>query len=254
MCGLMLARSAFFSLFVSLFVGSSLVLSSAYAEEIPDLACPGSYFSKEMSSAQDLLTKIQKTYEALEALEAQFLQRSHLAALEMSEESKGTVHYKKTGRMKWIYEQPEAQVFLVDKTKLWFYQPEENQLVIDNFSSVLITDIPIAFLLGIGDLSTQFKVDKACENGEVYVLYLAPRRAQDEKSSEKLRSFLLAVGRQSAVPVGAEVVDVAGNRTTIWFHNLKTNGAISDDLFKPDFPKGIDVVDRSKREIAPRDS
>jgi outer membrane lipoprotein carrier protein len=138
-----------------------------------------------------------------------------MVALGGREVASGTVTFLKPGRMRWEYQLPDPQTFLVRDESVWLYQPSLGQLVIDSLRSVLLADLPVAFLMGIGDLDRQFKAVRGCANSEFLVLVLAPREATVGQEEVQLESFELLVSKSSFLPAGARVLDVGGNATLI---------------------------------------
>jgi outer membrane lipoprotein carrier protein len=73
-------------------------------------------------SAPDLARAIEAHYRRTKTLEAIFLERYSEGRQGIRVES-GTVYFSRPGRMRWEYESPEAKLFLVDGTNVWFYVP-----------------------------------------------------------------------------------------------------------------------------------
>lgn len=196
-------------------------------------------------SGSEYAKLVQKRYSELSSFKASFEQSSSLAALETEEQSSGDVFFSKPGKMRWNYAKPEEQVFVLNDQTLWLYQKESNQVMIDNLSHVLISDLPVAFLLGIGDLTRDFSVEKSCESPSGVVLELNQKRAnKDGDNEEKLKGFKLLIEPRTFEPKGAYVEDVGGNVTAIVFNDLKLGAKIDSATFNPNFPKGVDVQDR----------
>lgn len=177
-------------------------------------------------------------------MQAVFAQDSFVAALEISELSTGKVLFSKPGKMKWSYASPEEQVFLVRDQTLWFYQKRENQLLIDDFKNVLISDLPVAFLMGLGNLKNDFNVLRACRGTDGTIFELSAKSDKNDRAKE-LKSFELLVG-EGGLPHGARIRDAGGNSTAIVFTDVVANPVIPDAAFSPDFPKGGDINDRRK--------
>lgn len=193
------------------------------------------------SKGTELLVNVQNAYKEVSTLRADFEQDSYLASLDVSEGSRGEMVFQKPGRMKWTYSEPEAQVFLLNDSTVYLYQPSDKQLVIDEFKKILLTDLPVSFLMGIGDLNKDFKVYEACTNSDGAVLTLLPKREKGE-----LKELKLLVSPSSYAVLGGKVIDESGNVTSVVFKELKQNGEIASNTFKADFPKGIDVNDRRR--------
>jgi outer membrane lipoprotein carrier protein len=205
----------------------------------------------KQSELLGIVDKVQDAYRSIKGMQAQFKQESSVVALDQTEGSSGMVSFLKPGNMKWEYTSPEAQVFLLRDSTVWFYQEALKQVVIDDISQVLLSDLPVSFLMGIGELSRDFSLIKGCHAGERILLDLAPRTPKNSRSSKagsgdsQLGSFRLLVDKTKFLPLGAVVSDLGGNSTAILFSQLRLNPAqLSLDAFKPQFPKGIDVSDR----------
>ncbi|MBN8549167.1 MAG: outer membrane lipoprotein carrier protein LolA [Deltaproteobacteria bacterium] len=227
---------------------SSLVLATSVTAQSRAFDCDP---SKKISlkSAQEIVTRVQDNYAKVKTLQANFLQDSFVASLEVSELSSGQVWFSKPGKMKWLYKSPEEQTFIVRDETLWLYQNRENQLLIDDFRNVLISDLPVAFLMGLGNLSRDFKLTTACQGPEGTVLEFVPLAgdAQDPKQALKLFRLLVSV---DYYPKGAKVSDVGGNTTAILLEDRKTNSEIGDSVYASDFPKGADINDRRSKDKA----
>ncbi|NDC39283.1 MAG: outer membrane lipoprotein carrier protein LolA, partial [Proteobacteria bacterium] len=133
--------------------------------------CQGRMGHKALEAA---LAKVQKRYQGISGVRARFYQDSYLAALNTAESSGGSVVFSKPGRMKWSYARPEPQEFVLREQTIWFYQPEIQQLLVDELSEVLLTDLPVAFLMGVGKLSEGFSLAGGCAGSNGTVIKLDP--------------------------------------------------------------------------------
>lgn len=201
-----------------------------------------------LAEARTLLSKVQVSYNGVRSIKAQFEQYSELAALDQSEKSSGSVVFKKPGFMRWDYKQPEEQVFLIRENTLWLYQVAQQQVLVDAFQKVLISDLPVAFLMGLGDLARDFEIQSACRGQSTVSFALVPSRKSEQERAQ-LQSFDLLVSTASNLPIGATVVDIGGNTTRIELKGLDVNNSkISDTLFEAAFPAGVDIIDRRTGE------
>jgi outer membrane lipoprotein carrier protein len=197
----------------------------------------------DAAEGRRLLDRAQEAYQSVGALHAGFLQESTIAALDETEAASGTVTFKKPGRMRWDYHFPERQLFLVQDQTVWFYQPDLAQVSVYTLEEVLLKDMPVSFLMGIGNLSKDFELRSSCATGAGVLFALNPRRQNDE--ADGLQSFELLIGNDDSLPRGARVRDVGGNVTTIFLSGLKSEDVvIAADTFDPTFPPGVDIDDR----------
>lgn len=235
--------AALFALGVALPASSSALVPSRAFDCRPGGAKHGAGLKR--GEGAEVLTKIQAGYGKVGALKARFTQDSFLAALDSAEQSSGSMWFLKPGRMKWHYTEPEEQLFVVRDKTVWLYQVADRQVVIDNFSDILLTDLPVAFIMGLGDLGRDFTLKGMCDGPEGLVLDLAPKPKGGGKE-ESLSSFKLLVNPDTFFPLGASVKDVGGNVTSIVFEEVELNGGVSQSTFASTFPKGVDVQDRRK--------
>jgi outer membrane lipoprotein carrier protein len=196
------------------------------------------------AQAQDLVNSVQSAYSSVSSMEAQFLQSSYLQALDVSELSSGVMKFLKPGKMRWDYEEPEKQSFVVKDSTVYLYQPDQNQMVIDQFSSVVLSDLPVGFIMGIGDLSKSFTIGSACKGPDGTILEMSPAAKPGGKKDDSLKGFKLLVNPSSSMPSGALITDVGGNITSILFREMKINPKLDSTAFTLKVPKGTDVVDR----------
>lgn len=202
--------------------------------------CQGAKLKAELASTE--LAKVQSRYAKVESLKAEFAQHSYMSALDISENSMGEVLFQRPGLMRWEYAVPHPQTFLVREKTMWFFQPREKQVLIDTLSDVLISELPVAFLLGLGNLTQDFKLVSACttKQGLKFELQEKPNQA---KSAGNLAGFQLAVDAEH-LPSGAIITDVGGNVTRIVLKKTVVNTAITASEFAATFPSGIDIIDR----------
>lgn len=235
----------FFSL--SLFLCVSL---SAHAEApSPVIAAFTCAQQIESVRAKEIVSSVQKNFAQVKSMRAQFFQDSYLASVDQSELSSGNVTLLLPGKMRWHYLSPEEQIFIVKDNSLWLYQPRLQQVVIDSLETVLISQLPTAFLMGVGDLTRDFEVKSACETKTALLLSLVP--VKDSKEAQDLAGFDLLVDKGSYLPMGAQVLDVGANRTSILMRALVVDDkTVANKEFEFSAPAGSDIDDR--RAAAPR--
>lgn len=217
-----------------------LAISCMAALSFSGVAAACDSTSKRLSSdlANRALVKAQDSYRNLNGLTSRFVQSSYLAALEASEVSQGQVRYRKPGMMRWDYDYPRRESFVINGGVASFYQPDLNQVLIDDLSKMTSGDLPLLFLSGVGDLQTQFKLREACEGQSSTVLYLTPRK------TGALGAVKLQFNNKSGLPEKFDVEDVSGNTNSITLSQLKSADIPGESAFKLDIPKGTDIQDR----------
>ena len=191
-------------------------------------------------TGQEVLTEIQNRYEKTNDIEANFIQDYIGKGMKQPNRGEGKVYLKKRGMMRWDYTTPH-QKLISDGHTLWFYQPDEKQVLVSNLSSVLKERTPLAFLAGEGDLSQDFSFlslkESVSQKEETYVVELTPKEALATFSK-----LILTVDRKTFTVLQADVIDGVGNLTRTRFMNIKTNVGLSDSLFQFTAPHGTEVI------------
>jgi outer membrane lipoprotein carrier protein len=150
----------------------------------------------------------------------------------------GTVAFKRPGRMRWMLTDGAPQVIVADGTTLWFYQPDDHQVLKAPFQAAFRSSTPISFLTGVGRLAEDFDVTIEGGTGGALTLALRQRKGQGE-----LGQLRLTVDAHSYDVVGAEIVDPVGNITRLRFSDLRRNTRLDDAEFHFDVPAGVDVIE-----------
>lgn len=194
-----------------------------------------------------IMSRVQARYTEIATLHGDFSQESYVAALDQGEKSSGQMWFAKPGKMRWEYKEPRAQVVVIRDGTLWLYQPDKEQVMIDDISQVLLSQLPVAFMSGLGNLTKDFVYKSACKSPDGVVLSLLPKAASKgaEGGNDELEGFELLVSPGQNLPQGARVTSLGGNVTAIVFHNVKTAGVeIKPSTFVLEYPKGVDIMDR----------
>ncbi len=90
-------------------------------------------------------------------VEANFIQEYFGKVMKQPNRGEGKVYFKKKGMMRWDYTVPN-QKLISDGHTLWYYQPEEKQVLLSDVSRVLKEKTPLAFLSGEGNLGRDFNL------------------------------------------------------------------------------------------------
>jgi outer membrane lipoprotein-sorting protein len=221
------------------------LLGRSIVEQFVCSSRDGSESSKSLPVNLDFIKRVEERYQQLGSSRANFRQASYLAALDEYQESSGEVFYRAPGEMRWHYEKPEEQDFLVKGTTVTLYQPVERQLIVDHLKRVLITELPVSFLLGVGSLTSKFKLVKpACRSSSGVLLELT---ALDRKNTGDLKAFFLLVDTKSYLPLGAQVVDLTGNTNYFLFTDFVVDPVLSERDLTINPAAGTDLIDRREK-------
>jgi outer membrane lipoprotein carrier protein len=202
------------------------------------LAAQGRSVAAEAKSADQIVDALQKNYDATVDFIADFQQETEVKALNRNLKAWGKLSFKRPGKMLWTYEEPKGQVVLADGSHLYFLQPEQNQVIKSPLKNAFRSDIPLSFLLGLGNLKKDFNaVLKATENNQ-HILRLEPKGEAGGFSE-----ILLGISRSSADILWVSIRDAANNLTSLRFSNMKKGVGLQDSLFRMKIPDGVDIVE-----------
>lgn len=186
----------------------------------------------------EVARKVQERFDATTDLSAAVNQELVVASAGKTLKANGTVAFKRPGKMRWNLTDGSTQVIVADGTTLWFYQPEEKQVLKAPFQAAFRSSTPISFLTGVGRLSEDFDVRLDSEGEGVIHLALTARKGEGE-----LGRLRLTVDAHTYDIVGAEIVDPLGNITRLRFSDLRRNTGLDDAQFRFDVPPGVDVIE-----------
>jgi chaperone LolA len=196
---------------------------------------PGAFAA---AAVGDVVRHVQERIDATKDFTAAVDQELVVASAGKTVHATGTVAFKRPGKMRWTLTDGSAQVIVADGTTLWFYQPDEQQVLKAPFQAAFRSSTPVSFLTGVGRISDDFDATVDGEGDGVLYLALRPRRAEGE-----LGRLRLTVDARTYDIVGAEVNDPVGNVTRLRFSDLRRNTDLADAQFRFDVPPGVDVIE-----------
>jgi outer membrane lipoprotein carrier protein len=188
--------------------------------------------------------RVQKTYEQTRDLTARFTQETTSAALGRTQAAAGRVSIRKPGKMRWDYEGKggkPGQVLVSDGATLWIYNPEDRSVIRSEIGGAL-ERTPLAFLMGLGELTRDFEVGRPPDGlalgrpGDT-LLALTPK-----EPVAALKTLSLAVDPARALVTAALIEDPFGNRTRLAFEDIRLNTGVPESRFAFTVPPGVQVV------------
>lgn len=192
------------------------------------------------AETDQIVDKLQQRYASTTDFSGEFLQETQIKTLNRTIKSRGKVHFKRPGKMLWRYEEPKGQFVLSDGNYLYLYQPEQSQVIKTDLKNAFRSDVPLSFLLGLGNLKRDFNaILKGSENNQ----YTVQLEAKSEMG--QVGQIFLGVDARTYDIVWVRMIDPVGNVTAVRFSQLKRGVGLKDSLFQFDAPKGAEIVDMS---------
>jgi outer membrane lipoprotein carrier protein len=193
------------------------------------------------TEAEPMVRKVQTYYDAAKDFVAEFQQTYTRAALSRASRSAGRVSIVKPGMMRWEYVEPTSKLFVADGERLFIYEPEEEQVFVDEHFQAARFRSSLSFLWGAGKLSDSFSVqalEKDPKRPEVRKLILTP------KSDEAYRRLTLVVNADTGQVLESIIEETSGNTNHFVFSNARINSQPPRALFAFTPPPGVEVVRR----------
>jgi outer membrane lipoprotein carrier protein len=203
-----------------------------------------------------IVRRFETRYRSAARLQATFLEHySENGRLVRSEA--GKAYFQRPGKMRWEYEVPEKNVFLVDGKTAWFYVPEDHTVTRMPAKKSADWRTPLALLAG------EMKLSRICNtigyaprevpefSGDV-LLYCELRGASNAREGgdsgrtaatpEARDRVYLEVEESSGELLRVLVTDPGGVGIEFRFANWRLNPQLDDSLFRFQVPPGVAIV------------
>ena len=172
---------------------------------------------------------------------ADFIQKSTIKAMDITDQATGKVYIKYPGMMRWEYQKPDRQIIITDGDQLWIYRPEDHQVLTGKAPTFFRDGKGASFLSDIGLIRQKFDIsleqNPTAEDDPFYHLRLIPR----EKTMD-ISEIRLMVSKKSYNVVQVVTFNFYGDETRIDFINFKFDVNLDDSLFSFTVPPGTDVL------------
>ena len=189
-------------------------------------------------SLDTALTRLQQRYDCSRSLQADF-DETLSSPGGMTRTRKGTVYFRKVGRMRWDFAAPSEGTVVSDGATIYDYEKDLNQVVELPVNKALKSSAT-AFLLGLGNIRRDFKVSMppASSSDGLVHLILVPKSGGDRME--------LGLDPNSYDIVKFRLTNQVGGVTELKFSDIRTNLALDDSLFVFTAPQGADIVRSEK--------
>ena len=124
---------------------------------------------------------------------------------------------------------------------MWYYKPNEKQVVIYESKEVLENEFFLPFLFGEGKLTKKFEVAlKESNTKEAKDSYLVALRPKTPDTGVKW--ILLVVDKKTYLISQINTYFETNNITRIAFEDIKTNKNLKDSFFNFQVPSGVELI------------
>lgn len=209
------------------------------------------------SDVKPYVTRLEARYRSARTLQASFLENySENGRLVRAEA--GTAYFRRPGKMRWEYESPEKNLFLVDGKTAWFYVPADHTATRVPAKRSADWRTPLALLAGEMKLSRfcatiQPAANEKPETSDNVVLSCKLRipeansegpesQAMAPHTEDMVRAVLFEVVRNTGELVRVLVQDPGGVTIEFHFANWVANPPVDDSIFQFHPPPGVAIV------------
>ncbi|OGQ94741.1 MAG: hypothetical protein A2284_03420 [Deltaproteobacteria bacterium RIFOXYA12_FULL_61_11] len=221
-----------------------LALGSASAEEPPSSKAPDSFGTAGNLTAvsqvrvEAAVDRLERRYNGLKGFSADFVQNYTPRGALIGLEYHGEVHFRKPGKMRWIYQKPEQKEILSDGIKLWLYKPLEKQVIVSDFDRETLSQASgISFLWGKAELRRLFDIAPSAEEAPTGKLRLVLTTKKEQRYYHRI---VFLVDEQSGEVKEVTVHEVSGGINALRFAKSRENKDLKDAYFTFS-AKGVEV-------------
>ena len=186
----------------------------------------------------DIVSRIQKKYEAVRELEANSNQETFNKTVDRKFKFRGKLYIKKPDKLRMEIKEPEEQLIVTNGSVLWIYIPENNQAVKEKMDGKNKSKLAITILAGMAKLDKEFKISKEGESGKSYMVGLVPK-----DPSSMIKKMELEIEKNNYNIRKVIVDDSFGNWTSYELTDVKINKGIPDSKFDFKVPESVEVVE-----------
>jgi outer membrane lipoprotein carrier protein len=187
------------------------------------------------------ISRVESRYGTMKDFQAEFKQETFLSSINKIEKGSGSVYFKKDALMLWEYKSPAVQKIILDGTNLWFYLPEENQVMKNNYSTIP-RHIVIDLFRGKIEIQKKFKVSsvqsETKEQQTEIALELLPIIY-----NPTMTKLTLWIDPKKSYIIRTSLEDEFGNKTVLKFFNIEIDKGIDDTLFQFTPPPGVEIFE-----------
>ncbi|WP_457552664.1 outer membrane lipoprotein chaperone LolA [Desulfobacula sp.] len=184
---------------------------------------------------EDLLAALEKTYTA-KSFEADFIQTSRLAALDIIEKASGKAFFSHPGKMRWEYMAPEHHEIITNGKMLWIFRPEENQVMQGDASHFFKSGAGGAFLSDISLIRKNYTVNIK----EVTADYIEIDLNAKKKNAD-IPLIMIRVSQKNNEIIRVVTYNPYDDTTVFEFKNIRFK-KIDPAIFEFNPPKGINII------------
>lgn len=212
---------------------------------------PGS-FLLSAQNPREVVGRFERAYRSAKTLQAHFFQSYFENGREVRSEA-GVAYFGRPGKMRWEYQSPEPNLYIIDGKWAWFYVPADHTVTRIRAKESSDWRTPLALLAG------EMKVSRICARLEIargqqpvqadgVVLSCQLRGSEPSPSAAGNAqalgtNVLFEVNRDTGELSRIRVTDPGGVQVEFRFANWKFDARMDAASFRFAPPRGVAIVD-----------
>ena len=182
--------------------------------------------------AAGAVDRLDRFLNGLDTLQADFIQ-TVTGTEQGTTQAKGVFYLSRPNRFRWEYNAPEPQSIIADGRQIWLYDPELEQVSVQNQARAL-RGTPAMLLIDRGSVGESFEVSELDTVDGLTWFELIPR--SEESQYERIR-----LGLRDDQLNRLEMRDKLGQRVSFQFLAVRSGVSLEDGLFEFEPPPGSDL-------------
>ncbi|UOF94059.1 MAG: outer membrane lipoprotein chaperone LolA [Bordetella sp.] len=190
-------------------------------------------FSKE-SNASNELTQFEIFTTKIKNLQGSFIQKIIESDNTNQMEQKGKFSFQRPGKFKWVIQYPYEQLIISNGESIFQYDPDLDQVSIQNLNEVLI-NAPATALFISNNIETLLDVRLLFQKNKIDHLQVKPK-------IENVGFKHMFIGLKNNMPLYLEFVDIFEKKIRIEFLNVSEIADFSVNEFDFTIPDNANII------------
>ena len=179
--------------------------------------------------------RLEAFLDTLDTLQADFIQT--VASTDQGVvRLEGTFYLRRPDQFRWEYREPEPQSIIADGRQIWVYDPDLEQVSVQNQDRAL-KGTPAMLLIEGGAIQESFDIAESSSDGGLVWFDLTPK--DEESQYERIR-----VGVRNEQLSRLEMKDKLGQMINFHFEAVRPGLVLDDGLFSFEPPAGADLYNQ----------
>jgi outer membrane lipoprotein-sorting protein len=221
---------------------------SALLLSIAALCHSAAFYSETTPEIKKVFERIDNAGRSIVDLTAEITQNKVTLVVNDTSTDTGKLFLKRTksgNRTRLDYQAPEVKTLLIDKAKIWIYEPNLKRL--QEIELGKHRDQAEFMLVGLGqsssDLLRAYDVkyirEESVSGSKASLIELRPK---SDKTSALFTKIWLWIDYNFGIPIQTQLTESSGDYMTLRLRNIKINPNLTDKEFKLNIPPGVEKI------------